>query len=600
MVQRKFTFHSRFLILLISLLIQSLGIFPLLALDKAYPDQKWMNYKSSSFSNIQETIKDFLPAENEKANLFENILFVKEKIYSISYLDSKIFITILNINDKSIRKIEWTSNKPNGWAYSSLDQKIYIRSRGKISRINPDDFKLEETMALEDSFSNWHDMVIVKGIIYSLEGLNFSSYDLKTGKILSTNPLPITKVQKLIPWNENEVLLASTYWGNQFTVYNFNKNKLGSKIPAQIHHHSLMKSYPISDKELIVFDTINKKYEVLVMFGGSFVPISLGIEMLDNGKAIRFSPNTNTIEYKISLQANKFLTSIPISIALPPINNYLQTIESEEFPQGKNIQFDTEGNRVLKITIQELAENSNTEITVYKAKWTRYKVVFDLSHLNQKVSSLTIPEELIPYTEDSKYLNYHHPTVQSKKESLIPNESTIIDTVTNVQIYSASIPYKSGNFNSAPIAMTRNNGGCTEHSYITMALLRSSGIPARLVWNHLPSESETSIDLNHKFVEAWLPDLGWIPMEPLSSPRTKAGSIFSKPLIFANLKGVYHPQVTGGDRLTSLQAGFKGITSKDLKITYTISLESQSEMDEESNTKNRSRQYQSSGETLVN
>lgn len=67
MVQLKFPFHSRFLILLICLLIQSLGIFPLIALDKAYPDQTWMNYKSSSFNNLQETIKDFLTAENEKA-----------------------------------------------------------------------------------------------------------------------------------------------------------------------------------------------------------------------------------------------------------------------------------------------------------------------------------------------------------------------------------------------------------------------------------------------------------------------------------------------------------------------------------------------------
>lgn len=116
------------------------------------------------------------------------------------------------------------------------------------------------------------------------------------------------------------------------------------------------------------------------------------------------------------------------------------------------------------------------------------------------------------------------------------NQLFLILCLTNVQIYSASIPYKSGNFNSAPIAITRNNGGCPEHAYITMALLRSSGIPARLVWNHLPSESETSIDLNHKFVEAWLPDLGWIPIKHYPPLAQKPDRFFQNHLYLPILK----------------------------------------------------------------
>lgn len=85
-----------------------------------------------------------------------------------------------------------------------------------------------------------------------------------------------------------------------------------------------------------------------------------------------------------------------------------------------------------------------------------------------------------------------------------------------------------------------------------MALLRGKGIPSRLVWNYLPTESSKEITFNHKFAEVWVDGFGWIPMEPLAPPKSKPGVTYARHVVFASLANPSHPQIAGGDRLVQL------------------------------------------------
>lgn len=135
--------------------------------------------------------------------------------------------------------------------------------------------------------------------------------------------------------------------------------------------------------------------------------------------------------------------------------------------------------------------------------------------------------------------------------------------------YVSSIPYQSGKFEAAPYVILKNNGGCTEHSYVTMSLLRGMGIPTRLVWNYLPTESSSEMSFNHKYVEVWVDGLGWIPLEPLAPPKSKPGVTHARHLVFAVLPKPTHPKIVGGDRLVQI-AKDQIPLGKQLKMKLTI------------------------------
>jgi transglutaminase-like putative cysteine protease len=72
------------------------------------------------------------------------------------------------------------------------------------------------------------------------------------------------------------------------------------------------------------------------------------------------------------------------------------------------------------------------------------------------------------------------------------------------------------------IALENRQGVCQDFTHIMLALCRSIGIPARYVSGYLyhrrDDQLERSVqDASHAWVEAWLPDLGWIGFDPTNN-----------------------------------------------------------------------------------
>ncbi len=66
-------------------------------------------------------------------------------------------------------------------------------------------------------------------------------------------------------------------------------------------------------------------------------------------------------------------------------------------------------------------------------------------------------------------------------------------------------------------ALSTRQGVCQDFAHIMIALVRQLGIPCRYVSGYLfqPGEQTGSLDgATHAWLEAWLPDLGWVGFDP--------------------------------------------------------------------------------------
>jgi transglutaminase-like putative cysteine protease len=84
-----------------------------------------------------------------------------------------------------------------------------------------------------------------------------------------------------------------------------------------------------------------------------------------------------------------------------------------------------------------------------------------------------------------------------------------------------------GGWNTAPTVLERGNGSCSEYSFVYIAMCRAAGLPARYVGSVVVRGDDASFDdVFHRWVEVYLPNYGWIPVDPSggdqSSPRNQA------------------------------------------------------------------------------
>jgi transglutaminase-like putative cysteine protease len=74
-----------------------------------------------------------------------------------------------------------------------------------------------------------------------------------------------------------------------------------------------------------------------------------------------------------------------------------------------------------------------------------------------------------------------------------------------------------GNGTTAAEAFTAKQGGCQDFAHIFAACARSAGVPARFVCGHLFRPGQKAAQTSgHAWVEAHVPDLGWIGFDPVS------------------------------------------------------------------------------------
>jgi len=144
-----------------------------------------------------------------------------------------------------------------------------------------------------------------------------------------------------------------------------------------------------------------------------------------------------------------------------------------------------------------------------------------------------IPREIAErYTADGSKYRLEDPYIQETVKKIVGDERNpywiarrIFDHVREHLEYELV-----GGWNIAPVVLQRGTGSCSEYTFSFIALCRAAGLPARYVGSLVVRGDDASLDEHfHRWPEVYLPNYGWIPMDPQGGddplPRDQARAI---------------------------------------------------------------------------
>ena len=211
------------------------------------------------------------------------------------------------------------------------------------------------------------------------------------------------------------------------------------------------------------------------------------------------------------------IKSLDVYLAIPT-NRVNQTIENKIKYSKKYTDIITDKWR------QKTAHYHYENIKSGKIKEVEMKVDVNLYDVRyfiypDKVGSLA----QIPVNVKNKYLvddikyQYKNPIIKNAVKDAVGNEKNPYWIARKIFNYLIPRMYyqMSGGWNTAPTVLTRGNGSCSEYSFVYISMCRAAGIPARYVGSIATRGDEASMDdVFHRWVEIYLPNYGWIPIDP--------------------------------------------------------------------------------------
>lgn len=202
--------------------------------------------------------------------------------------------------------------------------------------------------------------------------------------------------------------------------------------------------------------------------------------------------------------------------------------EYEPSPETTTVETDKFGNSFRKVTWKNLKEDARVNISFTAAV---------RSGLSARRSAapfpmVDVPEEFRIFLKDTPLVQSNSPQIKELAVKLSAGETTqhgvvnaILNNVSDAIIYQYTPPRY-----DALYGLENGKGNCQNYAHLALALLRSSGIPARLVvgltlkdqWR-IPTDQKGSSLVQgmgeglHAWIEVFFPDLGWLPCDPQQS-----------------------------------------------------------------------------------
>jgi len=148
-----------------------------------------------------------------------------------------------------------------------------------------------------------------------------------------------------------------------------------------------------------------------------------------------------------------------------------------------------------------------------------------------KVGSLDdIPTAIrAKYTRDDTKLAINDPVIQKALKSAVGNEKNPYWIARKINRYiQKKMHYEMvGGWNTAPTVLSRGSGSCSEYTFVMLAMCHAAGLPARYNGSVVIRGDDASRDdVFHRWVEVYLPNYGWVPVDPSGGdsdvPATRA------------------------------------------------------------------------------
>ncbi len=209
--------------------------------------------------------------------------------------------------------------------------------------------------------------------------------------------------------------------------------------------------------------------------------------------------------------------ALDVYIAVPE-NLPNQTIEKEITYEPRPSEFVTDqwGQRFAHFVFNEVkpGREVSAKMTVYV---TVKRVRFFINP--RSVGGLDeVPREIKQsYLADGPKLQINDPFIKKAANEAVGGETNPYWMAQKINRYiQEKMRYElAGGWNTAPVVLKRGSGSCSEYSFVMIALCRAAGLPARYQGSVVIRGDDASRDdVFHRWVEVYLPNYGWVPVDP--------------------------------------------------------------------------------------
>ena len=210
-----------------------------------------------------------------------------------------------------------------------------------------------------------------------------------------------------------------------------------------------------------------------------------------------------------------------VQVALP-VDRVNQQIDSKfRMTPKAEIVADNYGQKTAHFSYKNIAEGQKRE-SVVEYKFTTWDVDFFI-YPEEVGPKSDIPGDIKEkYLADNAKYRIDDPVITGAVKEAIGDETNVYWQMRKIFNYLIDHMYyeRVGGWNTAPTVLARGNGSCSEYSFVFISMCRAAGIPARYVGAVARRGDDRSIDdVFHRWVEVYLPEYGWVPVDPSGGDR---------------------------------------------------------------------------------
>lgn len=226
------------------------------------------------------------------------------------------------------------------------------------------------------------------------------------------------------------------------------------------------------------------------------------------------------------------MDTLDVYIAIPhDLTNQHLLSEPRFSPQPTDYLSDQWGQKVAHYqrAVSPAGTFARFSMIVEAELWDTRYFIFPESTGNLAGIPETIKEK---YLRDDEKFSLKHPTIQKALAEAVGTERNPYWIMRKIYNYVIKhMEYEMvGGWNTAPTVLERGNGSCSEYTFVFIALCRVAGLPARYAGSIAIRGDDASLDdVFHRWAEVYLPNYGWIPVDPSRgddpSPEEQADAI---------------------------------------------------------------------------
>jgi transglutaminase-like putative cysteine protease len=240
---------------------------------------------------------------------------------------------------------------------------------------------------------------------------------------------------------------------------------------------------------------------------------------------------------QMTWEIDRPLTQLTLRLPLPA--SYSNKSQSQNI-QNLHIKFspkpdrnDDETDKFGNVVKRVVWKNINRDIHITMTFDTIIKTNLIAMESKALFPLNNIPRQEAEYLMPTEYVQSNHTEIMSLARELTQHAKTEYDAATAILNYVVDhikYSYNPPRYDALETLITKT-GNCTNISHLSTALLRASGIPARVVggtslnkqWKMPISDFKSLVQTmgqgGHAWIEIYFPDLGWLAYDPQQSKQ---------------------------------------------------------------------------------